>query len=244
MCHARHRPSSTSSAGLTAFAGSESGPVGRRQGPSCGPVWFRPYDADAADPRRRAAGALRVLGPAALAGAAIVVFVPWASWVIFAVGWMLFPAVGQVAGAAADLGRRALADPPPPSPLPAAGSAVGSSTGATVAAAETAAILERLRGAVERLPAGAARDGGANVGDAAGRLLAAAEPTAPERERLLAPAASLLADYARVAAAAPPDDATLASVAADLPRLAAKLDERAAALAEAPRRDETEHALG
>lgn len=221
MCHRRNH--TFPAAGAAGTDGPGVAAQERAQGPACGMVWFRPYGADAADPRIRAAGALRLLGPAALAGAAIVAFAPWASWMIFAVGWMLVPAVGQFVGAAGDLGRRALVHPSPVS-------WDGSGSGSDIAAAEPAALLGRFRGAAERLPAGAARDGGTTVADAASRLLAAAEPGAPERTRLLVPAADLLADYARLAAAAPPDDATLASVAADFPRLAAKLDERAAAL--------------
>jgi hypothetical protein len=80
-------------------------PNGRR--PGC-----RGWIGDAADAalpaETRVAKALTILGPAALAAAAVFAWLPWASWVVFAFGWMLFPVVGLLAGGLADLGRAGL----------------------------------------------------------------------------------------------------------------------------------------
>jgi len=186
-------------------------------------AWFRPHDADESDPRLRAVGALRVLGPAALAGAAIVTFVPWATWVVFAFGWMLFPAAGQFVGGVAEVGRRAFAAMSPAT-LTAASTLLADAAEAT----RTAAALQRLGHGAATIPPGQARHDAERVAAAATRLATApADPVTHRvvRGAFVVPTADLLAGFGRLAATASPEvRPELDRVAADFPRLAEKLD--------------------
>ena len=175
------------------------------------------------DPAVRVGSALSVLAPAAFGAAFIFAVVPWASWIVFAFGWMLFPAVGQLAGSVAELGRRA---------------AAGVTLLAIVApsrvltdgaeALRSVAAIHRVGRSAATIPPGRDRRDAELVAAAAARLAtAAADPDVQRvvRDAFVEPTADLLTDYGRLAAAAPealrPE---LESVAADFPLLAGKLD--------------------
>jgi hypothetical protein len=206
-----------------------SGETPRLPVPSCGMVWFRPHDADASDPRLRAVGALRVLAPAGLAAAAIMAFAPWATWVIFAFGWMLFPAVGQLVGGISEVGRRAAVGV---TPLVVRESSRVLAEGAEVL--RSVAALHRVSRGLASIPDGPARRNAEAVATAATKLASA--PADPVTRRVVRgvfvePTADVLAGYGRLAGTVPSElRPELESMAADFPRLADKLEEIAAEL--------------
>ena len=190
--------------------------------------WTGGVRADHPDPAARIADALRLLVPAALGAAFVFAALPWASWVVFAFGWMLIPAVGQLVGGAVDLGRRAVV-------LPAAAAADAPSPVAIGAAPEGEAnVVWRIGRGVAALPVGPPRGDAERIHRAAERLAGAAmDPVtaAAVRARVLDPTADLLARFGRLATTGRADLATdLAAVAAEFPRLAARLDELADSL--------------
>ena len=185
------------------------------------------------DPGVRVAGALSVLVPAALGVAFVIAVLPWASWVVFAFGWMLFPVVGQLVGGVVELGRRAVAAPPA---APSAWTAASGAIGAATDGREN--VVWRIGRGVVALPAGETREDAERIYLAAKRLAATTtDPTAADevRGRFLEPTADLLDRYGRLLIEGPTEvRLELTRIADEFPRLAQKLE----AVAEALRLDD------
>lgn len=185
--------------------------------------WAANLQADHPDPAVRVTGALSVVLPAALGAAFIFAVLPWASWIVFAFGWMLFPAVGQLVGGGIELGRRAIAD----LSLTALAARVAPLTiGAEQFASTTA--LDRIERRVVAIVPGPARTAAEQVAAATVRLASlSTDPTTERmvRRRFIEPTADLLVRYTDLATLGSPELCpALTEIAADLPRLAAKLD--------------------
>lgn len=90
-----------------ALSGSVAGGADSRGRPS-GPWgigrWDSRLQAGHPDPAVRVGGALSVLVPAILGAAFVFVVLPWASWVVFAFGWVLFPAEASLRSGSATWG--------------------------------------------------------------------------------------------------------------------------------------------
>lgn len=221
----RHRPSSAFAlpAG-SRFATSRAGAAG------CGwPLRHLLQDAAGLTPGRQVGRALTVLLPAGLAAAAIFVLAPKATWIVFAFGWMLFPATGLLMAGLAGMTRTAGRDLAP----------IGQAVVDEVPRAVARRLAHSAAGDVLRVARAAATIGVAAAKAAEPEVRAALGPVAlaalrvaaatvwrPRQavwvqRRFLAPAAAAATAYAGLAAH--PDVATdpeLARLAADLPRVA------------------------
>ena len=233
-----------SNASGTAAAGTDGLPIRF----SCTSMAAYRRDTEHLPPRAKVDKALAALVPAALGAWFLFAFVPQLSWLVFAFGWTLFPAVallargivgltgatqagaspGRMLRAFVDVGRRRVEE-------------LMTST-RTVAVDEIDARLARLWRAARLVEAPAAREDALRVCEAADRLVttvAASDVDARTArgllDRALAPAEDMLGSYARLATdRSPAAEPTLRDVEnCGLPLLAAKLD----ALADGLRRE-------
>ncbi|CAA9560618.1 MAG: hypothetical protein AVDCRST_MAG19-1769 [uncultured Thermomicrobiales bacterium] len=202
-------------------------------------------DAAAKAPRQQVSTALSVLAPAVAGALFVFTVVPWASWVVFAFGWMLFPVVGLlargVAGVAQETDLRRRSGPALRAGLGRAQTLAAElrQRAEAAGAPATEVRLARLWRSAALLPTTIARDEALRVCAAAERLEAAlaadgaaARAIRPAFDRLLAEADAVLAPYARLAARgdAAAEDALREVEQVGLPLLAAKLDALAAAV--------------
>lgn len=179
--------------------------------------------ADHLPARRQVERAMTVLVPAAAGVLFVFAVVPGAAWLVWAFGWLLFPAVALLARGAVGMAREARPKL----------QAAARGWGATLRPQDdAAAVANRLRLVAEQLPRPAARSGAVAVAAAADRLAAAASRAAdPDlaawvTERHLRPTLLVMERYARLAGKQPTvDQAALQEFETDgLRAIAAKLD--------------------
>lgn len=207
------------------MAATETGAATRTVGWSpCGAVGaLLPARAEHLPAAERVGAGLRVLAPATAAALFIFAVVPWAAWIVFAFGWMLFPAVGLVASGVTDLAREAATTRrqwPRERWL------------AATIPSESSAAVHRIRLAALGLGRPEARQRALAVAGAAERLVAAAtrspDPTMVEAvtDRYLDPTLRVLERFGRLATepAMATEPALREIEDRGLPALAAKLD--------------------